>query len=123
MEDRSRYNTLSEWNKFHKLNVPVTVIAHQWFGYGRMKTLKLIVSDSEGVRGELICFNRPFWRRHFPKVRRRWYTVLLPLNTALSNRVLLILKKRYGGASHLAGISADAGANADKAAQAHRTGA
>ena len=66
-EDRSRYNTLSEWNKFHKLNVPVTVIAHQWFGYGRMKTLKLIVSDSEGVRGELICFNRPFLEKAFPE--------------------------------------------------------
>lgn len=66
-EDRSRYNTLSEWNKFHKLNVPATVIAHQWFGYGQMKTVKLIITDSEGVRGELICFNRPFLEKAFPK--------------------------------------------------------
>ena len=66
-EDRSRYNTLSEWNKFHKLNVPVTVIDHQWFGYGRMKTLKLIVCDSEGSRGELACFNRPFLEKAFPE--------------------------------------------------------
>ena len=66
-EDRSRYNTLSEWNKFHKLNVPVTVMDHQWFGYGRMKTLKLIVSDSEGVRGALVCFNRPFLEKAFPE--------------------------------------------------------
>ena len=66
-EDRSRYNTLREWNTFHKLNVPVTVIAHQWFGYGRMKTLKLIVSDSEGTRGELACFNRPFLEKSFPE--------------------------------------------------------
>lgn len=66
-EDRSRYNTLSEWNKFHKLNVLATVVDHQWFGYGRMKTVKLIITDSEGLRGELICFNRPFLEKAFPK--------------------------------------------------------
>ena len=66
-EDRSRYNTLSEWNTFHKLNVPVTVMDQQWFGYGRMKTLKLIVCDSEGIRGELACFNRPFLEKSFPE--------------------------------------------------------
>ena len=65
-EDRSRYNVLREWNRYHKLNVPVSVIAQQWFGYGRMKTLKLIVSDSEATRGELICFNRPFLEKAFP---------------------------------------------------------
>ena len=66
-EDRSRYNTLSEWNTFHKLNVPVRVMDQQWFGYGRMKTLKLIVCDSEGTRGELACFNRPFLEKSFPE--------------------------------------------------------
>ena len=66
-EDRSRYNTLSEWNTFHKLNVPVAVMDQQWFGYGRMKTLKLIVCDSEGTRGELACFNRPFLEKAFPE--------------------------------------------------------
>ena len=66
-EDRSRYNTLGEWNAFHKLNVPVTVMDQQWFGYGRMKTLKLIVCDSEGTRGELACFNRPFLEKSFPE--------------------------------------------------------
>ena len=66
-EDRSRYNTLSEWNAFHKLNVPVTIMDQQWFGYGRMKTLKLIVCDSEGTRGELVCFNRPFLEKSFPE--------------------------------------------------------
>ena len=39
----------------------------QWFGYGRMKTLKLIVYDSEGTRGELACFNRPFLEKAFPE--------------------------------------------------------
>ena len=66
-EDRSRYNTLRDWNTFHKLNVPVTVTAHQWFGFGRMKTLKLMICDAEGSRAELICFNRPFLEKSFPE--------------------------------------------------------
>jgi len=66
-EDRSRYNTLRDWKRFHKLNVPVTVIGHQWFGYGRTKTLKLIVCDSEKTQGTLVCFNRPFLEKNFPE--------------------------------------------------------
>jgi ATP-dependent DNA helicase RecG len=37
----------------------VRVLAHDWFGFGRMKTLKVHVEDESG-RGVLICFNRPF---------------------------------------------------------------
>ncbi|MEL3906822.1 MAG: ATP-dependent DNA helicase RecG [Treponema sp.] len=66
-EDRSRYNCLREWNRYHKLYVPVRIIAHQWFGYGRMKTLKLIICDAEDTRGELLCFNRPFLEKAFPE--------------------------------------------------------
>ena len=66
-EDRSRYNTLRDWKRFHKLNVPVTIIGHQWFGYGRTKTLKLIVCDSEKTQGTLVCFNRPFLEKNFPE--------------------------------------------------------
>ena len=66
-EDRSHYNVLRDWNRYHKLNVSLSIIAHQWFGYGRMKTLKLLTSDSEGTHGELICFNRPFLGKAFPE--------------------------------------------------------
>ena len=66
-EDRSRYNTLRDWKRFHKLNVPVTIIGHQWFGYGRTKTLKLIICDSEKTQGTLVCFNRPFLEKNFPE--------------------------------------------------------
>jgi ATP-dependent DNA helicase RecG len=34
-------------------------LAHDWFGFGRMKTLKVHVEDETG-RGVLICFNRSF---------------------------------------------------------------
>lgn len=64
-EDRSRYDALREWNLRHKLNVPVSIIGQQWFGYGHMKTLKLLIRDSEGTGGELICFNRPFLEKAF----------------------------------------------------------
>jgi ATP-dependent DNA helicase RecG len=37
----------------------VKVLAHDWFGAGRMKTLKIHVED-ESARAVLACFNRPF---------------------------------------------------------------
>ena len=65
-EDRSCYHTLKEWKDHHKLHVQVVVVAHQWFGFGNMKTLKLIVQDSEEKRAELLCFNRGFLEKTFP---------------------------------------------------------
>lgn len=65
-EDRSCYHTLKEWKNRHKLNVRVVITAHQWFGFGNMKTLKLIIKDNEGVRAELLCFNRGFLEKSFP---------------------------------------------------------
>ena len=63
-DDRTKYIPLSEFNK-SKVNTIATVIAHEWFGYGKMKTLKLIVQDKTG-RAELVCFNRPFMEKSFP---------------------------------------------------------
>jgi len=65
-EDRTRVNTFSEWNRFQKLNAEITVTGHQWFGFGKMKTLKLIVMDKAGQYASLICFNRPFLEKAFP---------------------------------------------------------
>ncbi len=41
------------------------VFAHEWFGYGRMKTLKLLVDDGED-EASLVCFNRSFLERSLP---------------------------------------------------------
>ena len=57
-EDRSRISPLGDWNR-GKVCTSVTVLAHEWFGFGRMKTLKIIVED-DTARASLICFNRPF---------------------------------------------------------------
>ena len=49
-----------------KVNTAATVVAHEWFGFGRMRTLKIVVEDEEGTQAELVCFNRPFLEKSFP---------------------------------------------------------
>jgi ATP-dependent DNA helicase RecG len=63
-EDRSRQLPLKDWNK-GKVCTEVEVVAKDWFGYGRMKTLKLHVED-ETAGACLVCFNRPFLEKQFP---------------------------------------------------------
>ena len=64
-EDRS---TLIPFSRFAE-DVPVLTIAevssHEWFGFGRMKTLKIHVHD-ESSEACLICFNRPFLEKSLP---------------------------------------------------------
>ncbi len=65
-EDRSQLHTLADWNKHKKINVELIVTAHDWFGFGKMRTLKLQVSDKSGATASLICFNRSFMQNTFP---------------------------------------------------------
>lgn len=59
-EDRTHKVTFREQGENHgKVHTVAQVISHEWFGYGRMKTLKIIVNDGTGT-AELICFNRAF---------------------------------------------------------------
>ncbi|MBN2873716.1 MAG: ATP-dependent DNA helicase RecG, partial [Spirochaetales bacterium] len=37
-----------------------------WFGYGRMRTLKVWVEDEAGTKAALVCFNRPFLEQSLP---------------------------------------------------------
>lgn len=48
-----------------KVHTLAQVVGHSWFGFGRMKTLKLIISDGSGT-AELVCFNRPFMEKLNP---------------------------------------------------------
>jgi len=57
-EDRSRHLPLKDWSK-GRVCTEVQVLAHDWFGFGRMRTLKIYVED-ESARACLLCFNRPF---------------------------------------------------------------
>ena len=59
-EDRTRKVCFREQAaNYGKVHTVARVMAHEWFGYGRMKTLKIIVNDGSGT-AELICFNRAF---------------------------------------------------------------
>lgn len=59
-EDRTKKVTFREQaSNYGKVHTVAQVMSHEWFGYGRMKTLKIIVNDGSGT-AELICFNRAF---------------------------------------------------------------
>ena len=59
-EDRTQKVTFREQSQHYgKVHTVAQVTAHEWFGYGKMKTLKIIVNDGTGA-AELICFNRAF---------------------------------------------------------------
>ncbi len=64
-EDRTKTIPLSAFSQHQKVHTIAQVIDHQWFGYGRMKTLKLIVTDGS-LTASLLCFNRPFLERSLP---------------------------------------------------------
>lgn len=65
-DDRTKRVPLSQFNSAQKITTVATVVAHEWFGFGRMRTLKLIIEDAEGTRASLACFNRPFLEKSFP---------------------------------------------------------
>jgi ATP-dependent DNA helicase RecG len=64
-EDRSVKRLLGEFSQ-GPVNCRATVLTHDWFGYGRMRTLKIWIEDDEGTRAGLVCFNRPFLERSLP---------------------------------------------------------
>jgi ATP-dependent DNA helicase RecG len=64
-EDRSVKRLLGDFSQ-GQVNCRATVLTHDWFGYGRMRTLKIWVQDDAGTRAGLVCFNRPFLERSLP---------------------------------------------------------
>ena len=66
-EDRTQKTTIAQsiQNQSGKVHTIAQVTAHDWFGYGKMKTLKLICTDGSGSV-ELIAFNRPFMEKTHP---------------------------------------------------------
>lgn len=64
-EDRSETVPLQEFARGREVNTVVTVLSHDWFGFGRMKTLKLRVEDDTAA-AVLVCFNRPFLESQAP---------------------------------------------------------
>ena len=64
-EDRSSFRSFSHFADGGSVHTAAIVTAHEWFGFGRMKTLKILVSD-ESSEAALICFNRPFLEKTLP---------------------------------------------------------
>ena len=58
-EDRSVKVTLDQYKTHPKIHTVAKVMGQQWFGYGNMKTLKILINDGTAP-AELICFNRAF---------------------------------------------------------------
>lgn len=57
-EDRRQKVSISEFEKA-KVHTVAQIISQEFFGYGKMKTLKLIINDGT-ASASLICFNRSF---------------------------------------------------------------
>ena len=64
-KDRTKKISLSQFETAKEVHTVAKVLAHEFFGYGKMKTLKILISDMT-ARAELICFNRPFLEKSFP---------------------------------------------------------
>ncbi len=64
-EDRTKKIPLSSALSVSKVHTIAKVTGHEWFGYGRMKTLKILIND--GTAGaELVAFNRAFLEKSLP---------------------------------------------------------
>lgn len=63
-EDRTQLVPISRFSE-GKVYTAARVIGHDWFGFGRMRTLKIIIAD-ESSEAVLLCFNRPFLEQLAP---------------------------------------------------------
>lgn len=58
-DDRSQKLYIKDFGTNHKVHTVAKVTGQEWFGYGRMKTLKVFINDGTGT-AVLVCFNRAF---------------------------------------------------------------
>ena len=65
-EDRTQTVTLNQFMQFPKVHTICKVTAHDWFGFGRMRTLKIAITDGT-ADAWLIAFNRPFLEKALPE--------------------------------------------------------
>jgi len=67
-DDRSVFVSLADSVKAGRAHTVVEVLSHEWFGYGRMRTLKILVRDEApgSTIASLLCFNRPFLEQVLP---------------------------------------------------------
>ena len=64
-DDKTKLIPLKDFDKYPKVYTICKVTDHQWFGYGKMRTLKICINDST-ANACLIAFNRPFLEKSLP---------------------------------------------------------
>ncbi|AEE16231.1 ATP-dependent DNA helicase RecG [Treponema brennaborense] len=64
-EDRTQRVPLAQFRSNGKVHTVARVTGHSWFGYGKMKTLKIHITDGS-ADAELVAFNRPFLEKSLP---------------------------------------------------------
>ncbi|MCR5289459.1 MAG: ATP-dependent DNA helicase RecG [Treponema sp.] len=64
-DDRTHITTLSQFRSTSKIHTVAKVTGHDWFGYGKMRTLKIYINDGT-MEAQLIAFNRPFLEKSLP---------------------------------------------------------
>ena len=64
-EDRTKKVYLKDFAVSKRVHTVAKVLAHSWFGFGNMKTLKILITDGT-ANAELICFHRPFLEKTLP---------------------------------------------------------
>jgi ATP-dependent DNA helicase RecG len=64
-DDRTLFVPFAAFAKEPRVHTVAEVLAQDWFGYGRMRTLKILVRDESGP-AVLVCFNRPFLEQSLP---------------------------------------------------------
>lgn len=63
-DDRTNRVPLREF-AHGKVHTAAKVVAHEWFGYGKMRTLKIIINDGKSSAA-LVAFGRAFLEKNFP---------------------------------------------------------
>lgn len=58
IEDRTKRVFLKDYQS-SKVHTVAQVLSHEWAGYGKMRFLKILITD-QTAKAELICFNRSF---------------------------------------------------------------
>ncbi len=64
-DDRSVRSPLAAAYRGGRVNTGAVIDAHEYFGFGARRTLKILVRD-ESAAAELLCFGRNFLARSFP---------------------------------------------------------
>jgi ATP-dependent DNA helicase RecG len=64
-DDRTTFAPLASFAREPRVRTAAEVLAHEWFGYGRMRTLKVRIRD-QSAEAVLVCFNRPFLESQLP---------------------------------------------------------